>query len=128
MLKRPLSPPGRALFIATMALVIVLLAFIGLARLAVDAPAPTVRAAPPAAELVAGDVAFDGTALAAERRRDVIGALLTFFLLGGAICAAAFAAWAAVLALRGTRAVGGAPGEEAFEPLPEPRSNRPQLS
>jgi hypothetical protein len=117
MRNRSFTPVERALFIACMMLVIVLLAFVGLARLASDAPAPAARVAAPPAALVAGQVEYDGAALAAERRQDVVGALLTFFLLGGAICAAACAVWAGVLALRGTRAEAAA-GEEAFGALP----------
>ena len=129
MLTRPISPAGRALFIAGMALVIVLLAFIGLARLATDEPPPTARAAAPAAELVAGQVVFDAAAVTAERRHDIVGALLTFFLLGGAICALACAVWAGVLALRGTRAARAesSAGEEAFGPIHDPKSSRSQL-
>jgi len=128
MLNRPISPAGRALCIAGIALLIFLLAFIGLARLASDAPAPPVRVAAPPAELVAGQVAFDGAAVAAERRHDIVGALLTFFLLGGAICALACAVWAGVLALRGTRAARAesSAGEEAFGPVHDPKSSRSQ--
>lgn len=128
MLNRPISPPGRALSIAGLALVIVLLAFIGLARLATDQPAPPARAAAPPAELVAGEVAYDVAAVAAERRQDIVGALLTFFLLGGAVCALACAAWAGVLAVRGTRArAESSAGEAAFDPLHDPKSTRSQL-
>ncbi len=116
MRNRILTPVGRALFIACMMLVIVLLAFVGLARLASDAPAPAARVAAPAAELVAGQVEYDRSALAAERRQDIVGALLTFFLLGGAICALACAIWAAVLAVRGTPRPEAGLGEEAFGP------------
>jgi hypothetical protein len=116
MRKRPLTPVGRALFIACTMLVIVLLAFVGLARLAGDASAPAARiAAPPAGQLVAGEVEYDRSALAAERRQDVVGALLMFFLIGGAVTALACAIWAGVLALRGRHAE-AAVGEEAFGP------------
>jgi len=129
MRKRSISPTGRALAFAGIALLIVLLAFIGLARLATDAPAPSARAAAPPAGLVAGQVAFDAAEVAAERRRDIVGALLTFFLLGGAICALACAVGAGVLALRGTRAARGESnvGEEAFGPVHDPKSTRSQL-
>jgi len=129
MQNRPISPAGRALSVAGIALLIVLLAFIGLARLATDEPMPPARVAAPPAELVAGQVAFDAAAVAAERRHDIVGALLTFFLLGGAICAPACALWAGVLALRGTRAarIESGAGEEAFGPLHDPKSSRSQL-
>jgi hypothetical protein len=116
MRKRPLTPVGRALFIACTMLVIVLLAFVGLARLASDVPPPAARVAGPPAELVAGQVEYDRSALASERRQDVIGALLTFFLIGGAVCAVACGIWATVLAVRGARRAEAAPGEEAFGP------------
>jgi hypothetical protein len=116
MRKRTLTPVGRALFIACTMLVIVLLAFVGLARLAADVPPPVARVAAPTTELVAGQVEYDRSALASERRQDVIGALLTFFLIGGAACGLACAIWAVVLAVRGARRTEAALGEEAFGP------------
>jgi hypothetical protein len=121
MRNRPLTPVGRALVLACLALAVVLLAFVGLARLATDAPAPSARAAAPAAELVAGQVDFDSAAVAAERRRDVVGALLTFCLFAAAVCTVAFAISAGVLALRGTPRAEANLGEEAFGPVPGPR-------
>jgi hypothetical protein len=127
MLNRPITPAGRALFVAGVALFIVLVAFIGLARLAVDEPVPPARVAAPQTERLAGQVEFDAAAIAAERRQDIVGALLTFFLLGGAVCVLAGAAWAGVLALRGARPARGGADEEAFGPLPDPKSSRSQL-
>jgi hypothetical protein len=103
-MNRPISRARTALFGAGIALLIVVLALVGLARLTPGEPAPSARVPAPPSELTVGTVVFDTAAVASERRNDIVGALLMFFAVGGALCALSFTVWGFVLARRAARA------------------------
>jgi hypothetical protein len=101
-----------ALVGAAIAVLIVAIALVGLARLVPDQQTPPLQApvratetvAEASAELVAGRVVFDDAALAAERRRDFTGSLLAFFAASAALGGLACAGWAGSIVWRATRA------------------------
>jgi len=102
-MNRLISATRPALLGAAIALLIVVLALVGLARLTGNEPASPARTAAPPAEFTAGTVVFDTDVIAAERRRDVVGALLMSFALGGALFALTCGGWACFLAWRTAR-------------------------
>src|SRR5262245_56339893 len=111
MMNRLVSQVQPALFGAGIALLIVVLALVGLARLTPEQPTSSAVAPATPAGLTAGTVAFDAAAVTAERRRDVVGALLMAFAVVGAVAGLACAAWACIAAWRAVRAGSGEPAE-----------------
>jgi len=120
-MNRLVSQVRPPLFGVGIALLIVVLALVGLGRLTPDQPTSFAVAPAAPAGLTAGTVAFDAGAVAAERRRDIVGALLMAFAVVGALGGFACAAWACIAAWRAVRAGPAGSGEGTAEGTPSGR-------